>query len=133
MSSTDSSGATPSKAGTQTDTKTEKAAPNLNGAGKRKSRPAAKSKKPRAAKGIRPFPKVPLSKALEVGQKIKELNGGNPWTPAQVAEAIEMGARSPDFYYVTAASRDFGLTTGSRDTDTIALTELGREILYAPI
>ncbi len=73
----------------------------------------------------------PLSKALEISQKIKELNGGNPWTPAQIASAIEIGARSPDFYYVTAASRDFGLTTGTRDTATISLAELGREIVYA--
>jgi hypothetical protein len=43
-----------------------------------------------------------------------------------------MGPRSPDFYYVTAASRDFGLTTGTRDTDSITLTELGREVVYAP-
>jgi hypothetical protein len=88
-----------------------------------------------AAKGTprrtRPYPKVPLSKALEISQKIKELNGGNPWTPAQIATAIEMGAKSAEFYYVTAASRDFGLTTGTRDTTTIALAELGREIVYA--
>jgi nucleoside 2-deoxyribosyltransferase len=75
---------------------------------------------------------VVLAKALDISLKIKELNGGNPWTPAQIAEAIGMGAHSPDFYYVTAASRDFGLTTGSRETATIALTELGREVAYAP-
>jgi hypothetical protein len=75
---------------------------------------------------------VALAKALEIAQKIKELNGGNPWTPSQIAEAIAMGPRSPDFYYVTAASRDFNLTIGTRETDTIALTELGREIVYAP-
>lgn len=84
------------------------------------------------SRSTRPFPKVLLSKALEIAQKIKELNGGNPWTPVQIADAIGMGPRSPDFYYVTAASRDFGLTIGTRDTETIALTELGRELVYAP-
>lgn len=83
-------------------------------------------------RATRPYPKVLLSKALEIPQKIKELNGGNPWTPNQVAEAIGMGPRTPDFYYVTAASRDFGLTTGTRDTETISLAELGKEIVYAP-
>jgi len=43
-----------------------------------------------------------------------------------------MGGKSSEFYYVTAAARDFGLTTGTRDTSTIELTDLGREIVYAP-
>ncbi|HEY2945360.1 MAG TPA: hypothetical protein VGN09_23195 [Vicinamibacteria bacterium] len=82
--------------------------------------------------GPRPFPKVPLSKALLIAQKIKELNGGEPWPPAQVAEALGMGARGDDFYYVTASARDFGLTTGTRSSPTIELTDLGRAIVYAP-
>jgi len=88
----------------------------------------AKSKKG----GPRPFPKVPLSKALEIAQKIKELNGGEPWKSAQVAAALGMGARGDDFYYVTASSRDFGITVGTRDTETIELTALGRAIVYPP-
>lgn len=99
---------------------------------KPKSKRKPKTKAVRRAKVTRPYPKVPLAKALEIAQKIKELNGGNPWTPGQVAEAIGMGPKSPDFFYVTAASRDFGLTTGTRETATIALTDLGREIVYAP-
>lgn len=95
---------------------------------RRRARVKAATKTPRAT---RPYPKIPLQKALEIAHKIKELNGGNPWTPVQIAEAIEMGARSPDFYYVTAASRDFGLTTGTRETATIALADLGRELVYA--
>ena len=73
-----------------------------------------------------------LAKALQVAQKIKELNGGNPWSPDNVATALEMGARSPRFFYVTAAARDFGLTMGTREAATIALTDLGRAIVYAP-
>jgi len=95
-----------------------------------KARKAAKPKK--RGKATRTYPKVPLAKALLIAQKIKELNGGEPWTPADIASAIEMGSRSPDFYYVTAASRDFGLTIGSRDTAAISLTDLGKEIVYAP-
>jgi hypothetical protein len=80
----------------------------------------------------RPFPSVALEKALEIPAKIKELNGGNPWTPGDVAIAISTGGKSSDFYYITAAARDFGLTTGTRDTAEIALADLGREIVYAP-
>jgi len=36
------------------------------------------------------------------------------------------------WFYLTAASRDYGLTSGTRDTAKIALEELGRDILYAP-
>jgi hypothetical protein len=101
-------------------------------AGKRKTGRRKKGSGKKTPRSTRPFPKVLLSKAVEIAQKIKELNGGNPWTPVQIAEAIGIGPRSPDFYYVTAASRDFGLTLGTRDTETIALTELGRELVYAP-
>ena len=36
------------------------------------------------------------------------------------------------WYSQTAASRDYGLTSGTRDAPPISLTELGREIVYAP-
>ena len=99
---------------------------------RKKAKGKGKAQAQARAKPTRPFPKVALDKALEIAQMIKALNGGEPWTPAQVAEAIGLGARSSDFYYVTAASRDFGLTVGTRETATIALTDLGREIAYAP-
>jgi hypothetical protein len=37
---------------------------------------------------------VTLSKALPVAQKIKELNGGNPWSPDNIATAIDVGSKS---------------------------------------
>ena len=80
----------------------------------------------------RPFPGVTLAKALPVAQKIKELNGGNPWEPESIATALEVGPKSPNFFYITAAARDFGLTVGTRETATIALTDLGRAVVYAP-
>jgi hypothetical protein len=99
---------------------------------KGKGRQRKKVRRKQVSRGTRPYPKVLLSKAMEIAQKIKELNGGNPWTPNQIAEAIGMGPKGPEFYYVTAASRDFGLTIGTRDTNSIALADLGREIVYAP-
>jgi hypothetical protein len=104
---------------------------------KKGTKKATTSKKAKKAAGTsgglrRPFPSVTLAKALPVARKIKELNGGNPWSPESIATAIEVGAKSPKFYYITAAARDFGLTTGTRETSTIALTDLGRAIVYAP-
>jgi hypothetical protein len=106
---------------------------------KKKAKKGAARAKKKTAKvgaapggGRRPFPSVTLLKALPVAQKLKELNGGNPWSPDNIATALEVGPKSPKFFYITAAARDFGLTTGTRDSETIALTDLGRSIVYAP-
>lgn len=80
----------------------------------------------------RPFPRVSLQESLIIGQKIKELNGGNPWTPQDIAKAVNIGFATNKFYYYTAASRDFGITDGSSKTDKISLTDFGRSLLYAP-
>ncbi len=95
------------------------------------------SKRPVAAKanfqkGQRPFPRVTLEEALQVATVIKEYNGGNPWDTADVANALNVGAKTNRFYYLTAASRDFGLTIGTRETAKIELNDLGRDIVYAP-
>src|SRR5207247_1909749 len=63
---------------------------------------------------------------------IKEKNGGNPWLSAEVANAVKVGARTGKFYYLTAGSRDYELTEGTRDTRQIALTALGRAVVYPP-
>jgi hypothetical protein len=62
---------------------------------------------------------------------MKENNGGNPWEPEEIRKAIGIGQGNP-WYYLTAASRDYGLTIGTREAAKIALAELGREIVYAP-
>jgi hypothetical protein len=76
------------------------------------------------------FPRRTLENALRVPEALKEKNGGNPWPPAQVADALGVGAKSGNFFYVAGASRDYGLTEGSRDTAEIKLTELGRRAVY---
>jgi hypothetical protein len=78
----------------------------------------------------RTFPRKSLEQGLRVPRVLKDYNGGNPWAPLQVANALNIGPRSSNFYYLTAASRDHGLTTGSRETAQIALTDLGRRAVY---
>jgi hypothetical protein len=80
--------------------------------------------------GARTFPAKTLEQALRVPQALKEKNGGNAWPPVQVAEALGLGAKGGNFYYVAASARDYGLTTGSREAAEIAITELGREAVY---
>lgn len=99
---------------------------NLRKAKPKKSGRASNFQKPR------PFPRITLEESLQVATKIKELNGGNPWSSDDVANALGMGAKANNFYYITAAARDFGLTVGTRGSAKIELAALGREIVYAP-
>jgi hypothetical protein len=80
----------------------------------------------------RPYPRASLEQAIRIPLAIKSNNGGNPWPPEEVAAAVGMSAQTPGFFYLAAASRDFGLTEGSRDSDLISLTEAGRDVVYAP-
>jgi hypothetical protein len=78
----------------------------------------------------RPYPRRTLEQALRVPQVIKEMNGGNSWSSEQVAKALGIGAKGGNFFYVSTAARDYGLTEGSRETAEIALTDLGRAAVY---
>lgn len=90
-----------------------------------------KSAKSRAKRVERPFPRVVLQESVKVPLAIRHKNGGNPWAPDQVAEAVGYGKGTNTFYYLTASSRDFGLTEGTRDSGEISLTDLGRRLAYA--
>jgi hypothetical protein len=83
-----------------------------------------------ALPGARQFPARTIEQALKVPRALKEKNGGNPWATEQVAAALGVGASGTSFYYTSASSRDYGLTTGSRETAEIALTDLGRQAVY---
>jgi len=95
-----------------------------------KKKAAAGSKLPRKVKW--PFPRATLEKALQISLAIKEHNGGNPWGTEEVRQAVGASTGGNAWFYLTAASRDYGLTSGTRDTPKITLEELGREIVYAP-
>ncbi len=80
----------------------------------------------------RPYPRRTLQEALAVPKAIREKNNGRPMGTEQVAKATLNVSKGNDrFFYVAAASRDYGLTIGSRDTDEIALTQLGQELFFA--
>lgn len=87
------------------------------------------SKRKRAE--LRPFPRKPLSEALKVVDAIKNQNAGKPWSPAQLADALNRKQRSSDFQYIVAGARDFGLVDGNFRSDTITLTPLGAAVAYA--
>lgn len=95
------------------------------------STPSLDAKAKRAPAIKRNYPRKTLEDALQIVVKIKEYNGGNAWTPAEVATALGTKPRNSDFFYWTASARDYGLTEGTRDAAEIKLTELGRSVAYA--
>lgn len=83
-------------------------------------------------KKTRNFPRATLEESLKIPQAIKDKNGGNSWPPAEVAKAINAGAKTNNFFYQTSSSQSFGFTKGTRDAAKIEIDTLGREIVYSP-
>jgi hypothetical protein len=79
-----------------------------------------------------PFPRATLEEALKIGYVIKDNNGGNPWETEEIRKAIGAGTGGNAYFYLTAASRDYGLTVGTSTAERIELTDLGRDLTYAP-
>lgn len=77
----------------------------------------------------RSFPINGLEQALRIPTALKDFANGNAWPPAEVANAMSMGL-SGTFFYLTQSSVQYGLTSGTRDSKKIELTDLGRQIVY---
>src|SRR5438874_13807295 len=80
----------------------------------------------------RMFPAITLEEALRIPTVIKTMNGGNPWDPDQVAEAVNLSVDSKDFFYLAGSAVSYSLTIGGWKAPKIELADLGREIVYAP-
>ena len=77
-----------------------------------------------------PFPRKTLEDALRVPTAIRTYNGGEPYEPAEIAKALNVGGKTGNFFYLTTAARDYGLTEGTRDSAAISLTPLGKQAVY---
>lgn len=96
---------------------------------------AAVPKKPTAPKKAKvrwTFPRSTLEAALKIPYAIKEHNGGNAWPPEEIRKSIGAGTGGNAYFYLTAASRDYGLTVGTNSAEKIELSDLGRDLVYAP-
>jgi hypothetical protein len=97
----------------------------------------AKARKPKSKRNrkkpasYRPYPRVPLERAILVANAIKEKNGGNSWPAEQVAAAVGLSPKNVNFYYLLLASQKYGLTTGAKIDGEVALTPLGRDVVYS--
>ena len=93
------------------------------------AKPAVTKKTPAVAKAKRNFPVSGLEECVKLVNALKEFNAGNPWAPKEIAKVLSVGMGS-NYFYLTAACRDYGLTVGTRDTVKIELTDLGRNLAY---
>jgi hypothetical protein len=97
---------------------------------KQTKKKAVKKKSSNSTKSKLLFPKATLGDAVRIVMAIKEKNGGNPWSPEDVGNAMGVSYKTNSFYYISAAARDFGLTDGTRAAKKIALTDFGKKLAY---
>ncbi len=87
-------------------------------------------KKPKVGKPVRMFPQYSIREAMKIPQIIGLKNAGNPWSPENVANALDTSPQNNSFFYLSSASRDYGFTTGTSRAKTIELTALGRKLAF---
>jgi hypothetical protein len=84
---------------------------------------------PVATKPKRTFPHYSIEDARQVPDALKQFNMGNPWPPKDIAQALSIGTGN-NYFYLTQSARDYGFTVGTRESDKIELTDLGRSLVY---
>lgn len=96
---------------------------------KKSSKNAAKKSSKIVPTGKQPFPNHSIDECRKIADTIRQFNAGNPWSPVDVAAALNMGT-GDNFFYLTQSSRDYGLTTGTRASTKIDLADIGRRMVY---
>lgn len=75
------------------------------------------------------FPKHSLDDALRVPRALSDKNGGQPLPPTETAIAIGVSPGSSEFRTLLSSSIKYGLTSGSFNSEKVALEEAGRNIV----
>ncbi len=97
-----------------------------------KGKTSPKSAAPAQKRLPRMFPAVTLEDALRIPLAIKSNNGGNPWTPDQVGQAVGYKSNRTEFFYLAGGAVAYGLTIGGWKAEKIELSPLGRDVVYPP-
>ncbi len=75
------------------------------------------------------FPKHSLDEALRVAKALSDKNGGQPLPPTETAIAIGVSPGSSEFRTLLSSSIKYGLTSGSFNSEKVALEDAGRNIV----
>ncbi|MEW9623579.1 TIR domain-containing protein [Rhodanobacter geophilus] len=75
------------------------------------------------------IPAFGIEQAIRIPQAIADNYGKSPTKPLRVAQAMDMTPGSSHFRMLCGASIAYGLTEGGYNSETIAITPLGRRIV----
>ncbi len=75
------------------------------------------------------LPRMDLDEALRIPRALNDQYAGQPATPLEVGQAINVQPTTGTFRMLTGASVAYGLTEGTAYAEKIALTPLGRRIV----
>lgn len=75
------------------------------------------------------LPRMDLDEALRIPRALNDQYAGQPATPLEVGEAINVQPTTGTFRMLAGASVAYGLTEGTAYAEKIALTALGRRIV----
>jgi hypothetical protein len=75
------------------------------------------------------IPAFGIEQAIRIPQAIADNYGKNPTKPLRVAQAMDMTPGSSHFRMLCGAAIAYGLTEGGYNSETIAITPLGRRIV----
>lgn len=75
------------------------------------------------------FPKHTLDEAIRVAEALGETNGGQPYPPIETATALGLSPGNSEFRILLSSSIKYGLTTGSYNSEKVAIQELARKIV----
>jgi len=79
----------------------------------------------------RPIPHHTLEEALKVAFAIQIGNNGKPWKPVFIADYMKIKVTTQEFRDYTSSAYRYGLTKGTANAKTIALTPLGQTLTKA--
>lgn len=97
----------------------------MTNGGTKKAPPSTTETARDASERYRTFPRFSLEETLVVPKAIQEKNAGKPMNRLLLAEAIQRKPSSSQYEGLLSASLRYGLTTGSKNVNQIALTERG--------
>ncbi|MFL5960069.1 MAG: TIR domain-containing protein [Gaiellaceae bacterium] len=75
----------------------------------------------------RNYPALTLEKALELPRTLQNGASGLPTDRLTLSQLLDRSPSSSGFHQLVLSSRAFGLTTGGKNADQFALTDIGRD------
>lgn len=103
---------------------------------RKESAKPAKATLPKKASPAKPpavpwtFPKNTLEDSIKIARAVEEKNAGNPMKPDVLAKAVGFNSISDwRFLDLLRSANQYGLVTGTGKISSVALTEIGQDVV----